>query len=158
MFTIDDIRNIALQMEENGERTYREAAREADNAEIAELLNWMADEESRHAKWFSQLTSAKPLSQEQQEMAVMGKNLLQDMVKNKTFSLSKTALSDLDNIQGLLIQAADFEKDTAMFYEFIAGLVDDGQTSAQLQIIIEEEKRHAEKLEELLQSLTNTAA
>ncbi len=61
MFTIGDIRNIAIQIERNGEETYREASKVAKDSDVVEMLVWMADEEQRHAKWFSDLRSAKPI-------------------------------------------------------------------------------------------------
>ena len=44
MFTVADIRNIAIQIEYNGEATYRRAAELADDMLIVQALLWMADE------------------------------------------------------------------------------------------------------------------
>ena len=89
MFTIGDIRNIAIQIERNGEKTYREASKVAKDSDIVKMLVWMADEEKRHAEWFSDLRSAKPLTAEQVEMEAMGRTLLQDMIKGNAFLLDQ---------------------------------------------------------------------
>jgi rubrerythrin len=52
MFTIADIRHIAIQIEKNGEETYRKAASEATDPDIGQILGKMADDEKRHAQWF----------------------------------------------------------------------------------------------------------
>lgn len=153
MFTIDDIKNIAVQIEQNGEKTYREVAKETTNPEIAEMFTWMADEEKRHAQWFKSFTATTPLTPEQQELAAMGKSLLQDMIKDQTFSLDKEALVESKNLHEMLTQSVTFEQDTVLFYEFIGGLISEDQVLEQLQSIIDEEKKHAQRLEELAESL-----
>lgn len=149
MFTIGDIRNIAIQIEENGEETYRNAARVAKDPEVAKMLDWMADEEQRHAKWFAKLQSRKTLSAEQQEIEAMGRTLLQDMVKGNPFLLDAKELENGQDIQEVLARSITFEQDTIVFYEFLTGFIDDQETVNQLQEIIEEERGHIRKLENL---------
>ena len=153
MFTIDDIRNIAIQIEQNGEETYRQVSKESANPKIAELFNWMADEEKRHANWFQNIKSSKPLETEHEELALMGKNLLQDMVKDQTFSLDKQALNDEKNLVLMLQQSITFELDTILFYEFLAQLINDTETQKQLNLIIKEEREHAQHLTELAENI-----
>ena len=97
MFTIGDIRNIAIQIEKNGEETYRKASKAAKDPKVAEVLAWMADEEKRHAKWFTNLRSNKPLTPEQQEMEAVGRTLLQDMVKGNNFLIDENELTECQN-------------------------------------------------------------
>lgn len=158
MFNIEDIRNIAVQIEENGEKTYRLAAEATPHQDIAEMLNWMADQEVKHAKWFKKFKSSVSLSEEQQQMAEMGKSLLQEMVKDQTFSLDKKKLQSHDNLQDLLRQFITFEEDTALFYDFIGGLIEDEEALMQLKTIIKEENNHAKKLQRLLESLDSEKA
>lgn len=149
MFTPGDIRNIAVQIEENGEETYRKAARAADNPEVAKMLDWMADEEQRHAQWFANLRSTKILTDEQKELEVMGRALLQDMVKGNPFLLDKKELLDAQDIRDVVSRSITFEQDTIVFYEFLLGFIDDAETLRQLKEIIEEERGHIRKLENL---------
>ncbi len=55
MFTIADIRNIAIQIELNGEKTYRKASEECTDPTMAKIFVKMAEDEKRHAKWFESI-------------------------------------------------------------------------------------------------------
>ena len=150
MFTRADIRDIAVQIEENGEKAYRDAARQTDDAELARMFEWMADEEKRHAQWFRSFEDDKPLTGEQLELEKMGRQLLKEMIAGQTFSMDEKALRQVDSIQDMVEQAKSFEKDTALFYQFMKGIVDDEEVEKQLQIIIDEEERHFRQLQSLL--------
>lgn len=152
MFTIGDIRNIAIQIEQNGETSYRKAAQIAKNPEVAEMLLWMADQERSHAKWFTNLHSNKPLTEEQKEMEEIGKTLLQDMIRGNNFLLDQEGLENAETIKEVLDISKNFERDTILFYEFLLGFLDDEDTCAQLMEIIEEERSHIKQIEEMEQS------
>jgi len=147
MFTIGDIRNIAIQIERNGEETYRNAAKAAKDPEVAKVLNWMADEEGRHAKWFSNLRSSKPLTAEQQEIEAVGRTLLQDMIKGNSFLLDENELQNSKSVEEVVAKSKIFELDTILFYEFLVDFLDDHEAIVQLKRIIEEERNHINQLE-----------
>lgn len=149
MFTVADIRNIAIQIEKNGEETYRKVGEQTSDPEVAALFLHLADQEARHAKWFESIRSDKPLTPEQKEMEAMGKGLLQDIVKSQTFSLDSEHLQKAENSIALLAQSIAFEKDTIQFYEFLQGFLDNEESVEQLALIINEEKVHVEQLEQL---------
>lgn len=149
MFTVADIRNIAIQIERNGETTYRRAAELTDDLMISQALHWMADEEARHAMWFERIKSDKPLTEEQKEMENIGRMLLQEMVKGNSFLMDVEELRRAQTVKEVLIRSKAFEEDTVLFYEFLLGFMDDEETIEQLQKIIAEEKNHARKLVEL---------
>lgn len=149
MFTIADIRDIAVQIERNGEQTYRQASRLAADPELAELFDWMADEERRHAEWFAAIDSQQELSEEQRELEQMGRQLLQSMVEGQTFSLERDELLQLSSFQELVEVSKGFEKDTMLFYDFLKGLIEDPQARRQLELIIAEEQSHYDRLDEL---------
>lgn len=156
MFTIDDIRDIAVQIERNGEATYRSAGEKATDAEWAGLLEWMADEEHRHAKWFENLAAKdRIVLPEHRDMEAMGRSLLQEMVKNQTFSLNGEQLETADNVEELLTQSMDFEQDTILFYDMLKSFINDKQTAAQLDMIIDEERGHIKLLKKLRKRLLN---
>lgn len=147
MFTIGDIKNIAVQIEKNGEKSYRQAAGITTSPEVSEMLLWMADQESNHAEWFSKLSSKKTLTNEQLELEEMGKSLLQEMVKGNEFLLEQNSLNQVETIKEVLSVSKIFEQDTILFYEFLLGLLDDEETCTQLQAIIDEERNHIEQIE-----------
>jgi rubrerythrin len=147
MFTIGDIRNIAIQIEKNGEETYRNASKAAKDSKVAEMLAWMAEEEKHHAKWFTKLRSSKPLTPEQQEIEAVGRALLQDMIKGNNFLIDENDLKNAKNVEEVIAQSKKFELDTILFYEFLIGFLDDEEAIQQLRNIIEEERNHIMKLE-----------
>lgn len=150
MFRITDIRNIAIQIEKNGEASYRQAAEKVNDPKIREIFSWMANEEQRHREWFEELEADNPVPPEQEELEKMGKSLLQDMVANQTFSLDQEQLNRTSTFAEALAQCRAFEEDTILFYKFLRSLLDDEATAKQLDEIIEEERLHAERLEELV--------
>lgn len=149
MFTVADIREIAVQIERNGEAAYRQAAQMQSDPAVSAIFTWMAEEEKRHGQWFSLIGSDEPLSEEQQEVEKMGRKLLQQMVADQTFSLDRDMLLNTPDFDGALAQAQTFEQDTILFYEFLSSLVEDEGARRQLHTIIEEEKRHIEQLAEI---------
>ncbi len=154
MFTIADIRNIAIQIELNGEETYRKASLEASTPEMEKIFVQMADDEKRHAQWFESIQSEKPVSEEQREIEAAGRAILQEMVKNQTFSLEQDTLDKITNLDELIEQSLGFEQDTILFYEMLSGFIDDGETVKQLEVIIIEEKRHLVDLNTMATSVS----
>ncbi len=152
MFTVADICNIAIQIEKNGEETYRRAGETVQNAEIASILNWMADQEQKHARWFKSIRTTKPLSAEQMEAEAIGKNLLQEMVKGNDFLLRQSELERFQSIAEVLAKSKTFERDTIIFYKFLLDLVDEEDSIQLLNKIIEEETNHIRELERLEKS------
>jgi len=151
MFTLTDICNIAIQIEQNGAETYKKASKAAKVPQIAKTLSWMAGEEEKHAEWFASIRSKTKLSSEEKEMEVIGRSLLQDIVKSNTFSLDKTLLESTDELSEILSQSIEFERDTIIFYEILLGFLENKETIEKLHMIIQEEKNHVKKLTALLE-------
>jgi rubrerythrin len=157
MFTIADIRNIAVQIEKNGEETYRKASLASKDLEIGQLLATMAEDERRHGEWLATITSDKPLTEEQREMEAVGRALLQDMIKGNPFLLEASELERAQNVREVLVRAKGFEEDTILFYQFIEGFLDDPDAVDRIRIIIAEERRHLHQLQLLENKWPNTA-
>lgn len=149
MFTISDICDIAVQIERNGEDAYRQAARIASNSKSAETLNWMADEEQGHARWFENIAIKQADQRDLQEMKMMGRALLQEMVKDQTFDLKSTSIATAGDMKALIAQSIEFERDTITFYEMLSDFVEDDSVRSQLDLIIKEERGHILSLEHL---------
>ena len=147
MFTLADICTIAVQIEKNGEAAYRRAAGQIENAELARVLRWLADEECHHGALFTALSSDRPLSPQQAELEAMGRVLLQDIVKSQTFSLEQSRLDRTGTLGDLLDQSIEFEQDTIQFYQFLAGFLDDPDSLQRINGIIDQEQEHVRQLE-----------
>ncbi len=153
MFTINDICNIAMQIECNGEKTYKRASKETSEPQFASLFELMAEEERLHAKWFENIKSTQPVLPEQRELENMGRQLLQDMVKDQTFSLDLKQLARAEDSDDILEQFITFEQDTILFYDFLKGIVEDTATKKQLDTIIQEEYCHIEHIKEMVAAM-----
>ncbi len=157
MFTIADIRNIAVQIEKNGEETYRAASLANSDPGLAKLLACMADDEKRHGEWLSCISSQQALTAEQKEMEAMGRTLLQDMIKGNPFLLSADELENCQKIDQALDRAMGFERDTILFYQFLQGILDEPEAISTMQTIIDEENKHLQHLEYLKKMWENTS-
>jgi len=150
MFTFGDIKNIAVQIERNGEDSYLKASKVSTDPKITEILLWMAEQERKHANWFTNLKSSKPLTTEQIEMEAVGQTLLQDMVKGNDFLLDEKNLEKSTSVREVLDISISFEEDTILFYQFLLDFLDDQEDQEQLQRIITEEQSHITQLEQML--------
>lgn len=151
MFTLADIRNIAMQIEKKGEETYRKASLRCANPEVADLLTAMADDEQHHFQWLSTLAGTRELSAEEAEMEQMGRELLQEMMESNPFSPSAGALAKATDLEQVLLRSREFEEDTIVFYCFLLALLDDEESRVQMERIIAEEARHQNALEAMLE-------
>ena len=150
MFTTDEIFDLAIRIEKNGEKFYRDLISRLEIGELQEALGWLADEEVRHAQFFANLKQES----KNRERRILGEDgvdnmLLQDLLGDRVFSLDDLDLSSLSDLRSLLQQAIEFEKDTILFFEMITPFVEEDAALVQLEAIIEEEHRHIVTLEGL---------
>lgn len=147
MFSVEEIIDLAIQIEENGELVYRKAIDKAPNPSLSSLLHWLADEEAKHTQRFKELRKVANNSPVDPQLEELGKNILRSVVGQQSFSLDEADFSRIDTVKELLRLAIEFEKDTILFYEMIQAFVQDHETLDQLKEIIEEETRHIVLLE-----------
>ena len=150
MFSLDDILNIAVQLENNGEKVYRRAAARANLASLSSFMIWMADQEATHAEWFEQLKVGAVEMEADPGLVKMGKALLEDVMGERSFSLDDLDLSQVENLQELIRVSIEFEEDTVLFYEMLAAFVREKEGRALLEKIIAEEHRHVRMLQDFL--------
>ena len=150
MFTLSDICNIAIQIERNGEAVYRRACEETNNQDHARVLGIMADDEKKHAQWFSHLCADDKPVEKDAQIAQMGRELLQNMMAQQTFSLSSDRLAGADDAVDLFSQSIEFENDTILFYEMLQSFLEDELAIERLEQIIGEERDHIDKLKQML--------
>jgi rubrerythrin len=150
MFSLKDIIDIAVQIEENGERVYRNAAQKIENPSLRSLLQGLAEEEAQHAKWFEALIDTVTGTGDFQEQEKMGRALLKNAVGDQSFTLEDADFSSMEKIEDLLKLAIEFEKDTVLFYGVLQPLIEDQQTLEQLHVVIQEEENHVRHLKKVL--------
>ena len=154
MFTLGEIIDLAIRIEKNGEEIYRKAQEEVSNPSLAAMLKWLADEEVEHEKWFTRLKEKTETGAVDPKLEEMGMAILQGVLGDQAFSIKDADFSKIEDVNSLLELSIEFEKDTVLFYEMLGAFIDDEEILSQLDKIIEEEKRHAQLLEEFLEKKT----
>ncbi len=110
----------------------------------------MADEEVKHARWFSELKQEIDSRSINPFMAEMSRKVFGGILGDKSFSHREVNFSEVDRIDDLIEIFIEFEKDTVLFYETLIPFIEDNNTLHYLTKIIAEENDHIEKLHELL--------
>ena len=154
MFLIEDIIDLAIQIEQNAEKVYRDAQQKVSNPELSSFLQWLADEELTHAKWFTGLKKTVTIEQQDPDVAKMGKALLRDVLGSQSFSLKDADFSEMNQLSQLLSVAIEFEGDKVTFYRLLLPFIDDATTREFLESIILEEKNHIRRLKKFLKNGT----
>ena len=150
MFTMSEIIEFAIRIEENGEKVYRDASEKVSEPSLVSLLQWLADEEAEHVQWFSELKGTVQEESVDPKVGEMGQSLLLGIVGDQTFSLKERDLSKIADLKEVLRIALGFEKDTVIFYEMMGSFIQEDAALAKLDQIIQEEKRHVRTLSEFL--------
>jgi rubrerythrin len=150
MFTAQDILDIAIRLENNGEKTYLDASRNTQDASLKSLLTWIAEEERVHANWFSQLKDRLEKGEDHHLMAELSRALVEDVVQGQTFSLHEVDFENINTSEKMIRTFIGFEDDTIAFYEVLKGFIDDPTIAGQMEQIIAEEKKHMVRFRELL--------
>ena len=148
---------MAIMLEKNGEAVYRRALKMVSSPELAALLEWMAEEEVKHARFFAGMKddfasgAQNPIGEE------MSYELFKDLLDKQTFSLKDTDFSKVRRSGDLIAIFIEFEKDTVLFYEMLESFIEDEDTQKQLKEIISEENRHIKRLQALLEDKAEVA-
>ena len=154
MFSVREILDLAIQLEKNGESVYRDAVDKVTGPELVSLLNWMADEEARHMRWFSEVKKKFEIQSINPFMEEMGQKVFGGILGEKSFSHRDVDFSGVDRPDDLIGIFIEFEKDTILFYETLIPFIEDNDTLENITKIIAEENTHIKKLQEFLADKT----
>ncbi|MBU2498535.1 MAG: ferritin family protein [Proteobacteria bacterium] len=147
MYTVSEILALAIQLEKNGEKFYREGLKRVSNPQMVSLLRRLAEEELKHIETFSEMK--KRASGDQPFTDEAGQSILVGIVGDQTFSLKEENLETLGGPEELIQIALEFERDTILFFGFLRTLAQKDGAIKELDVIIEEENRHINLLEEM---------
>ena len=150
MFSAQDILDIAIRLEKNGEKTYRDARLHISDEALKHLLAWIAQEEHDHARWFTELKNRLAQGEDHHLMAELSRALVEDVVQGQAFSLQEVDFETIDSPDNMLRTFIGFEDDTIAFYEVLKTFIDETAIAAQLEQIILEEKKHMATFREML--------
>ncbi|MGD9232952.1 MAG: ferritin family protein [Desulfobacterales bacterium] len=154
-FTVDDVFEMAEQLERNGHQFYREAAQKTDNPEYKKLLVELAEMEVQHEKTFVDLRSELSVNEKtstvfdpQNESALY----LRALADTKVFFEKEIDFSSKKSVLKAAILA---EKDSIVFYLGIKEMVPEKYGKDKLDEIIKEEMGHIKILSKELVALKN---
>ena len=150
MFDPREVFQIAVRIEENGERFYREMAGRIDDEDVRSLFAFLADEEVRHQQFYQAvLEKAEPFEPEENYPGEYF-DYLRSYASGVIFSQDafEKKLGEIRDAGAALDFAIGVEWDSIHFYQEIKGLVPKARRE-QLDAIVAEERRHFVKLTKL---------
>ncbi len=153
MFNIDEILDIAIRLEKNSEAVYREAAGNISRPEIAAALEWMADEEAKHAQWFDNLRNTACIRPDAASLETMNADFLKTIIGGQSFSLDDVNFENIEQLSSLLDVFVESENDGILFYEMLMPFIREEGTRTMLEHIINEEHNHITTLKEFITPL-----
>ncbi len=153
VFNADEIFEMALQIERNGEAFYRDSAAKIADPDAIRLLLRLADMEVDHQRIFQAMQSA--LSAADKKAMTFDPNhesglYLASLADTKVFFEKDIDTSDLE---GIFKAALAAEKDSIAFYLGMKDLVPAGSGREKVEEIIREEMRHIRILGDRLTAL-----
>ena len=146
MFTVQEVLRLAIQMEENGEQAYRQALQRVEAPEIRAILAWIADEEVDHAEHFRNMLKRLGTAADSPFLENPDQEQLADIIQGESLSLKEIDFSAITRVADLMDVFMEFENDGILFYELLRSFVAEKNTRSIVDEIIEQEKKHLQKL------------
>ncbi len=151
-FRASEIFEIALKIEEHGEKFYNHAAAAiAEDAETKEMFEFLAGEETKHRKTFSGMLSQ--IEQYQPPESFPGEYFayLATYAENLIFSDEEfdNLMKGITGVKAAIDFAIRRELDSVLYYLEMRNLVPQGPQRGEIDKIIDEERRHYLKLNEI---------
>jgi rubrerythrin len=148
MFSASEILDLAIQIEENGERFYRQAITRSNDQTLREMLFWFAEQEKSHRDFFIKMKASLNDESGDRWAEQLSGAILKSTVSNHLFSMDEVDIDSIPDVKALVHIALSLEEDTVMFYEIIASFVTEPKTLQQFKTIINEEQQHIELFKE----------
>ena len=157
MFSVNEVLDMAIQLEKNGESVYRNAVDKVTNPDLVSLLIWMADEEAEHRRWFLELKNNYTTRSVNPFIEEMARQVFEGILGDKSFSHRDVDFSRVGRVDDLIGIFLEFEKDTILFYETLIPFIEDDDTLQNIKKIIAEENNHIKKLQDFLVDQTEVS-
>ncbi|MGC9383143.1 MAG: ferritin-like domain-containing protein [Kosmotogaceae bacterium] len=150
MFSGHEVLEIAVNIEVEGEKFYRETSKNIEDPTAKNTFDYLANQEQKHIETFKSLL--KHFDEESKELVNWDEatEYLKAMSSHKVFPDAKALLEKFkDSTPKEIIEyALDREKDSIIFYYEIIELIDDRDIKEAVRKIISEEKSHVATLKE----------
>jgi len=154
-FDVSDIVEVAIRIEENGTAFYRHAAGMAGQEEVKALFSFLAEEELKHREFFAEIRDRMnpsiPLGGYGDEYAAYLHSYVDNVIVFKKEALAGE-LAKIKDETAAFDFAIRRELDSILYYREVVELLP-GERRAEIERIIEEEKKHFTMLSEMKQRL-----
>ena len=157
-YSVNEVIEMAVQIERCGYTFYNEAAKRKDLDEKAkDFLSYLRDEELKHEKTFMGLRDevdiqVLQLSVDWELIAEYLRTIVESRIFNSESSAIELAVNAKD-IKEIVKNAITFEKDTLLYFHTLSDTIDEPKTHTALRKIINEEVSHILKLNEMKKNL-----
>ena len=158
VYSVNEIIEMAVQIERNGYAFYHEATKRKDlDARSLDFLAFLRDQELNHEKTFLSLRDeidlqVLELSGDWELVAAYLKTIVDGRIFNDQFSAIKKA-GEAKNILEVVDNAITFEKDTLLYFHAINDAISNERAKHILRQIINEEVSHVLKLNDFKKAL-----
>ena len=154
LFEPSEVFQFAVRIEENGERYYRQMAKKLEDKTLQDLFTSLADEEVKHKKIYQNLVSKMEKYEPFESYPGEYFEYLRAYADNIIFDEKKldSKISAIGDKLSAIDFAIDNEVSSILYYQEIKNLVPKSQ-QAQIDKIIEEERRHFTRLTKIKQSM-----
>jgi len=147
-FSADEVFEMAMDIEKNGEAYYRKALTLAKSADVKAVLTDLMEQEQHHYATFKEIrdklpprsslpTVADPESEEYLYLDALVKSRLFNTTREAEALAAKSG-NEIEALKSALI----FEKDTVLFFQTMKAMTDERLGRGEVDRIIEEEHRH----------------
>jgi len=159
-FNAGEVLEMAIEIEQNGEKYYRRAADLAQNDEVRRYLLELAAMEAEHAATFARmrdrlLAANDPAAFDPYEEGALYLDALADSHGGEGAPAALEALTPASTLEEILATAVELEKKSILFYLGVRSMVVSDEDCEHVDKIIREEKSHIVLLTAKLREIRN---
>lgn len=158
MFSVNEVIEMAVQIERCGYTYYHEALTRKDiSQEVLTLITQLRDEELKHEAFFKKLRDGHNWEEikESEEWETVA-SYFKLIIESRIFSTPEAAIRKIQEAgdeKEILRNAVIFEKDTLLYFHTLKDLITDTATRSIIAQIIQEEIKHVMFINAKLRSL-----
>ncbi len=153
-----DLIDLAIRIEVEGERFYRQAARLATNEEAQKLFTLLANEEIAHRRVFEGLVPAQMMPDIVPETWEQATAYISDTVDRSFFRNADAPIRqvpDGSSLSDMLRSAIAFEQQTLLFFSTLRDLVEPS-SRPMVDTIVAQERDHVHRLSTMLDAMRSS--
>ena len=150
LFDASEVFQLAIRIEENGEKFYRKMSDKFDDPSLKKLLNFLADEEVGHKRIYEEILSTIEAYQPRESYPGEYFTYLRAYADNIIFSQKEfeKKIEEIDDPSSAIDFAIDAEVSSILYYQEIKNIVPENKHD-QIEHIVDEERKHFVQLSEI---------